>query len=543
MDEARIDSPAAGRAAAGRSAVQRAVGRLGRILGVRLSVSRSMVAGLAIGIAAIALKAVANEVLGLETDYVVLMAGAVLAATIGGLAGGLTATAVTVALNGVLFLENQVGIDAIDRYHLLEQGLFVVVAVATVALLGSRRGARDRLSDALDEVTALARDITFRDARLDLILSASGTGFWEWDVTTGELTWSEAIFRQHGLEPAEAAPPFPVYLETIHPDDRAAFQAATAAAISDDQEFDIEFRIVWPDGSIHWTRGSGRVIRDADGRPIRMLGTGQDITERQRIEAERDALQADERQAAEFREAFVDVISHELRTPITTILGLSQILTKPDRVDEPIGRAAMLEDVRAESERLHRLVEDLLVLSRVERGRLKVDPEPLQVSRLLRGIVAEESGELPSVHLRLEADDDLPVVSGESTYVQQILRNLLENAAKYSPAGTDVVVTARREGDDVAIRVQDAGPGVAVESRDRLFELFYREPASVRSVAGSGIGLFVCASLVEAMGGRIWVGDAPAGGAEFGFTLRGIAGDAADLEAPGTVTGDAVDMP
>ena len=102
------------------------------------------------------------------------------------------------------------------------------------------------------------------------------------------------------------------------------------------------------------------------------------------------------------------------------------------------------------------------------------------------------------------------MVLGEATYVDQIMRNLLGNAAKYTPRGSNVVVDVRVEGDDVAVRVTDDGPGIPAASRDRLFELFYRDPDSARTVAGSGIGLFVCASLVDAMGGRIWVARRPA---------------------------------
>ena len=214
------------------------------------------------------------------------------------------------------------------------------------------------------------------------------------------------------------------------------------------------------------------------------------------------------------------MISHELRTPITTILGLTQILARPGRTDDLESRAGLLEDVRAESERLHRLVEDLLVLSRAERGRLVIDAEPIQPRRLLERVVAHESPELPSIQIELRLDPDLPVVAGDATYVEQIVRNLLGNAAKYTPAGSHVVVDGRRSGSVIEIRVSDDGPGVPEDSLPRIFDLFYRDPDSARSVAGSGIGLFVCRSLAEAMGGRMWVLRRAEGGSEFGFTLR-----------------------
>jgi signal transduction histidine kinase len=156
----------------------------------------------------------------------------------------------------------------------------------------------------------------------------------------------------------------------------------------------------------------------------------------------------------------------------------------------------------------------------VERGRLDVEAEPLQLSRLLGQLVATEAIERPSIVIELDVEPDLPIVAGESTYVGQVLRNLLGNAAKYSPPGTRVVVSARREREGVAVRVSDEGPGISEEVAQRGFELFFRDPDMAGLVAGSGIGLFVCASLVQAMGGEIWARRRPEGGSEFGFLLR-----------------------
>ncbi len=507
----------------------RARGEIARARDVRFGTGQSILVGLFIGWLGIAIKAAINEAVDDNTGYIVLMAAAVLAAWFAGLAGGVTAVITTVVLNAIVFQgSGPGGTTNVDQFL---QVLYLVIGTATALLVASRRAARDGLVDALADVSALAEEVEARDARLELMLAASGTGFWEWDVETGELTWSEAIFRQHGLEPADHAPEYGVYLETIHPDDRAAFESAIATAFESSGTFDLDFRIVWRDGSVHWTHGAGRVFRDETGRPLRMLGTGQDITERRRLIEDRDRLLTEERRAGEFREAFVDVISHELRTPITTILGLTQILARPGRSDDDASRAALLEDVRSESERLHRLVEDLLVLSRVERGRLEVEAEPLEPRRLLERLVAHEATELPSISVTTELERDLPIVAGEATYVEQIVRNLLNNAAKYTPPGSHVVVSARTLDGSVEVRVTDDGPGIPPASLERVFELFYRDPHSSRAVAGSGIGLFVCASLVEAMGGRIWASRPPIGGSEVGFTLRAIEPDPADADA------------
>jgi PAS domain S-box-containing protein len=504
----------------------RAKGEIARVRDVRFGTGQSILAGVFIGWVGIATKAALNEAIQDDTGYVILMAGAVLAAWFGGLAGGLSAIITAVLLNSVIFL----GGVADTRVDQFRQLLYLVTASATAWLVASRRAARDGLVDALDEVASLAEEIEARDARLELMLAASGTGFWEWDIVTGELVWSEAIFRQHGLEPGPRAPDYATYINTIHPDDRETFESGIAAALESGGAFGLDFRIVWHDGSVHWTHGAGRVFRDETGRPIRMIGTGQDITERHRLIEDRDRLLAEEHRAGQFREAFVDVISHELRTPITTIMGLAQILARPGRVDDEASRSALLEDVRSESERLHRLVEDLLVLSRIERGRLEVEPEPLEPRRLLERAVAHEASELSSIAVETDIERDLPIVAGEATYIEQIVRNLLGNAAKYTPTGTRVVVSARKQDGNVEVLVSDDGPGIPSASVDRIFELFYRDPESARLVAGSGIGLFVCASLVEAMGGRIWARRRPEGGSEIGFTLRTLEPDDIDSE-------------
>jgi PAS domain S-box-containing protein len=501
-----------------RAALRRArqdVPRLGRLhVGAQGGIS----IGLAVAAGAIAAKGGFNAVLGGETGFVILIGGVALATWIGGMSAGLSATITAGLLNAFLFLGSAGPSFALTGMDVARTLLYVVAGAIVSILIASLRSSRDRLTSSLAEVGAMAADIERRDERLELVLAASGTGFWEWDIRSGALTWSEAIYEQHGLDPGTSAPSYERYLGSVHPDDRAGFQAAIDTVLESGTSFSHEFRLLWPDGSVHWTHGVGRVFRDAGGEPVRMVGTGTDITERRRLEAERDRLLADERRAGGFREAFLEVISHELRTPITTIYGLTQILTRPGRVADT-GEAALLADIAAESERLHLLVEDLLVLTKAERGQFAVEVEPLELRRLLARVVDHEAGRLPGIDISAEIPRHLPIVAGEEIYVEQIVRNLLGNAAKYTPTGTKVVVRAAQNDAEVEIRVLDSGPGIVPETAARAFELFYRDPNSARTVAGSGIGLFVCASLVAAMGGRIWARSRPEGGSEFGFTL------------------------
>lgn len=226
-----------------------------------------------------------------------------------------------------------------------------------------------------------------------------------------------------------------------------------------------------------------------------------------------------ERRGRAVRDAFAGIVSHELRTPITTIFGMSRILRQRHATMDRSAIDVALDDIASEADRLRRLTEDLLVLSRAEGEGLDLAEDPLLVGHVLRRVVAGERTRWPTHTFELTIDTDLPPVLGEELYLEQVMRNLLGNAAKYSPGETTVTTTARAIDDGVEVRVTDEGPGLGEGPPDRLFELFFRAPDARRHASGAGIGLFVSRELVRAMRGRIWARPAPAGGAEFGFWL------------------------
>jgi signal transduction histidine kinase len=224
------------------------------------------------------------------------------------------------------------------------------------------------------------------------------------------------------------------------------------------------------------------------------------------------------RRARAQREAFLGILSHELRTPITTIYAGSKVLARDEPLEAPT-RRELAADISGEAERLFRLVEDLLVMTRVERGVLQLANEPVLLQRVLAGAIRLEAAHWPRTRIELTGPTDLPAVSGDATYVEQVTRNLLSNAAKYSPPGTPVEVRLEESDNEVVVRVLDRGRGFQSHESDDLFELFYRSPATAAQASGAGIGLFVCRRLINAMRGRIWARPRPGGGAEFGFAL------------------------
>ena len=226
-----------------------------------------------------------------------------------------------------------------------------------------------------------------------------------------------------------------------------------------------------------------------------------------------------ERRSAELREAFVGVISHELRTPITTIYGLARVLRQRGESLDPVARADAIADIEAESDRLYRLVEDLLVLSRAESGRVPIEREPINLHRLVERIVEAERQRRPDRAFLVAAPPGLPLIEAEATYVEQVVRNFLTNAAKYSEPPTAIEIVLSADGPDVVVRVLDRGIGVDEEGASRAFDLFYRTKEASRAASGAGIGLFVCRQLVDAMGGRTWIRPRNGGGTEVGFRL------------------------
>jgi K+-sensing histidine kinase KdpD len=490
----------------------------------RLGLVGAFVFGLAVAALVLVCKALLANWIA-EPGYILLVLGALLAAWMGGTLAGLVAMLVSLVFDLWFVVQPAAELGQADEAWALRAILFLVAMPPAVVLVGSRRRARDRLADALAGSANLSGELAQRDARLEWVLAASGTGFWEWDLATGDASWSDEVYRQHGFDPSVRPPGQAAYLAMLEPADAARLEEAVRAAIDGADIFEVEYPFRTPDGEVRWMHSTGRVTRDARGRASDIAATSTDVSQRHLIADQRDRLLEEERRAGAFREAFIDVISHELRTPITAIMGLTQLLSRRGLPDDAATRAALLEDVRVETERLHRLVEDLLILSRAERGKLEVELEPLEIRRLLQRVVVHEAGELPSLRLELDAPAGLPIVAGDATYVEQVLRNLLNNAAKYTPPGTRCVVRATEEPDGVAVRVEDEGPGIAEGTEERIFELFYRSPDMARKVSGSGIGLFVCTSLVEAMGGRMWARRRGGGGAEFGFLLRTLEAD------------------
>ena len=247
------------------------------------------------------------------------------------------------------------------------------------------------------------------------------------------------------------------------------------------------------------------------GRRDEIIGisvTAEEITERRRVE--------------QLRDTFIGMLSHELRTPMTSLYAASQLLRR--REGEPGDTERhhdLVEEVVAGAERLQRIVENLLVLARVERGVAMPGSDPVLLQRVLPGVLAAERRLFPEHRIELAAlPPDLPPVRSDADALVQVIRNLISNAAKYGPPNGRITVTVDRLVPDmVCLRVADEGPGLAGVDPERLFDLYYRAADASRRAAGAGIGLFVSRALVEGMGGTMQAFDGETVGAVFQVCL------------------------
>ena len=254
----------------------------------------------------------------------------------------------------------------------------------------------------------------------------------------------------------------------------------------------------------HFPAEIARSTFELDGRPFQVAVIS-DVTWRH--------------EADSIRERFLGVLSHELRTPVTSIYGGTQLLLGRGARLDPETRNELLVSVAAEAERLQRMIENLVAMARIERGGEFGGTRPVLLDRIIKQLVEREKALWPEVTISLASTGPVQMVAADEEYLAQIMRNLLSNAAKYSGPGSTVEVSLEDAEGEVLVRVRDDGPGIVEEDAERLFGLYYRAAPQASAAPGAGIGLFVCRELVATMGGRIWAKPLPGKGAEFGFSI------------------------
>lgn len=259
-------------------------------------------------------------------------------------------------------------------------------------------------------------------------------------------------------------------------------------------------------------------LRDSTGALVGAVNVMVDVTEQVRIEGELRATADALRASNAVKDEFLGLISHELRTPVTTIFGNARLLRdRGDRIAEH-DRRSMVADVAEDSERLLRIIENLLMLTRLGAAP-EVDLEPQLLAHVVKPSVAAFRRRHPDRLITVRADTGQLIVEADRTSVELVVENLLSNADKYSPASAEIAVDISAEEGEARVRVQDRGIGIRADDLDKVFSPFYRADVAPSLTSGLGIGLTVCRRVIELQGGRVWAMSRAGGGSEVGFAL------------------------
>ncbi|SFC43966.1 PAS domain S-box-containing protein [Marinospirillum celere] len=344
--------------------------------------------------------------------------------------------------------------------------------------------------------------------RLSLATSSAGVGIWEYRVETGELIWDEQMFRLYGRDAGDFSGAYSFWEQGLHPDDLQRAKTELQQSIDQRRAFDTEFRVLHPDGSIHWIKANGRVQPQSEQGDTRVIGTNWDITERKQAEIAKNQ--------------FISTVSHELRTPLTSIRGVLGLAAHGQLGVMPDTAQPMLESALRNAEHLTQLVNDLLDMDKLESGEMHFELVELDLLALLRESIDRNQSfaDQHQVTLRLQPDAVCTPVLADPQRLHQVMSNLLSNAIKFSLPGSRVEIHFERFAEHVRVSVTDQGQGVPEAFRDRIFQRFAQADASdTRQKGGTGLGLAITRAVIEKMQGEIGYESSPGQGSVFYFTI------------------------
>ena len=355
--------------------------------------------------------------------------------------------------------------------------------------------------------------------RFEAIARGVADALWDWNLTTREIWWSERLPELLGYPSADFAQVVARWESRVHPQDLPGIRRAFDDHFAAGGPLDVMGRILTARGDFRWFRARAAATRDANGLPIRIAGSLQDVTAERRAEQDLEAALRAAESAAQVKSAFLAQMSHELRTPMTSVLGFAEDLLDPDL--SPAGRHSAVKTILRGGQHLLRLINDVLDLSKIEAGKLQVEwtqESPFEllgsVDSLMRGLAEEKR-----LNLQFEYVTDMPAsIRTDATRVRQILINLVGNALKFTEKGTILVLvrfqhTIRPE---LEFTIVDSGIGMTREQIARVFDSFVQADTSTsRRYGGTGLGLSISKKLAQLLGGDILATSTPGAGSIF----------------------------
>jgi len=391
---------------------------------------------------------------------------------------------------------------------------------------GSRRRAIRFIGTVLDitDRKVLEEQIKRHHEVLKLAQSIGRIGHWEWNSVTDENKWSPEIEALYGLPPGGFEGGYEGWAKLVHPEDLRKAEEDVQRAFETGEYF-TEFRVVWPDGSVHWLETRAKVFKDGHEGAMRIFGVNMDVTDRKRLEEELRTINKTLAKADRMKDEFLATLAHELRNPLTPI---SNDLQTWSAVEDDQER---MEELRSRMDRqvrqMIRLIDDLMDVSRITSGKIELCKERIDLHTLISSVVDSIRPIVDANNHRLTVN--LPAepifVDGDVVRLKQVFGNILNNAAKFTSRNGTISIVAEPRGDTVAVKVQDNGPGIPQEMLSEVFEAFRQLDGTLeRSQGGLGIGLTLVKRFAEMHAGTVEAHSEGLGkGSEFVVTLPRLA--------------------
>ncbi len=354
--------------------------------------------------------------------------------------------------------------------------------------------------------------------RLALALKSGAIGCWEWDLVQNTKIWDDRMYTLYGVtEKVAPSKIHDIWTKSVHPDDLRSTEIMIQQSALGQAEYDTEFRVFHPDGSIHFIKAYGMLERDVEGKPCRMIGVNFDISDRKRAEAQLQQTNDELLRATRLKDEFLANMSHELRTPLNAILGITEGLQDQVYGDLNEKQLKVLQTVERSGSHLLELINDILDLAKIEAGQIELDCQPTAINHLCQSSMAfiRQHAMQKHIHLDFKLCHNPPHLLVDERRIRQVLINLLNNAVKFTPEGGQVtlevspatpvpVIDDRSPQQFLDISVSDTGIGISPENIKRLFQPFIQVDSALnRQYEGTGLGLALVKRIVELHGGIV----------------------------------------
>ena len=368
-------------------------------------------------------------------------------------------------------------------------------------------------------VSKIARDITEkkraakllneREEHLGLAIKAADLGTFDLDMVNGTMVWDKRCREFFGIYNNEPVNYNDDFLNGLHPDDRERVTTLIDNLFDRSKSngiYDVEYRTVGvEDQKLRWVRAMGKVYFDDDGKPVRFIGTVLDIT--------------DKKQAELRKNDFIAMVSHELKTPLTSVRAYIQVLLADAKKRDEKFAINALTRTEVQTKKMASMIQDFLSLARLEEGKIQITKEKFKLHELIEEISGDAQF-LTSTHtIKLKDCDDINIY-GDRDKIGQVLINLLSNAIKYSPGGGSITIGCEVTGNKVKIYVSDEGIGISLSDQEKLFDRFYRvRNEKIKTISGFGIGLYLVSELLSYHDSKIEVESVEGHGSTFYFLM------------------------